>query len=169
MDRTGRTPPSEPGQSGDRNDAQADYRPLTTVMKKALLWSARDGPSANVGYRANPNKSNSSVCMAKTRVPHPIPYQGSKRHLADTILGYAPNHVTRLVEPFAGSAAISLAAASRGLADRYWINDAHVALMDLWKEILHSPEPLARQYDQLWEAQLGREREYFDHVALTVQ
>ena len=35
-------------------------------------------------------------------VPHPIPYQGSKRGLAPIILAYFPSHFRRLVEPFAG-------------------------------------------------------------------
>ncbi len=48
--------------------------------------------------------------------PHPIPYQGSKRRLAAAILAHAPSGVRRLIEPFAGSAAISLAAAARDLA-----------------------------------------------------
>ena len=60
-------------------------------------------------------------------VPHPIPYQGSKRGLAPVILSYFPAHFARLVEPFAGSAAISLATAYRRLSDRFQINDAHGA------------------------------------------
>ncbi|MCK4459049.1 MAG: DNA adenine methylase, partial [Methanosarcinales archaeon] len=48
------------------------------------------------------------------RVPHPIPYQGSKRNIARTILSFFPHQFDTLVEPFAGSAAISLAAASYG-------------------------------------------------------
>ena len=42
-------------------------------------------------------------------VPHPIPYQGSKRQLAGAILRYFPESTARMVEPFAGSAALSLA------------------------------------------------------------
>ncbi len=72
-------------------------------------------------------------------VPHPIPYQGSKRNLAPVVLSYFPANVSRLVEPFAGSAAISLAAAFRGAADRFWINDAHAPIVDLWREIVDRP------------------------------
>ena len=97
-------------------------------------------------------------------VPHPIPYQGSKRGLAPVILSYFPAHFARLVEPFAGSAAISLATAYRRLSDRFQINDAHRPLIDLWREIINRPEELATKYRRLWRAQLGREREYFDHV-----
>ena len=97
-------------------------------------------------------------------VPHPIPYQGSKRTLAPIILSYFPPHFRRLVEPFAGSAAISLATAYRRLADRFLINDAHAPMMDLWREIIDHPEELAAKYRQLWLAQLGRERGYYDVV-----
>lgn len=45
------------------------------------------------------------------KVPHPIPYQGSKRNLAKQILSFFPNDTRVLFEPFAGSAAISIAAA----------------------------------------------------------
>jgi len=97
-------------------------------------------------------------------VPHPIPYQGSKRNLAPLILSYFPEHASRLVEPFAGSAAISLATAYRRLADSYWINDAHGPMIDLWRAIIDHPEDLSKKYRKLWLAQLGDEREYYDFV-----
>ena len=97
-------------------------------------------------------------------VPHPIPYQGSKRGLAPIILAYFPAHFRRLVEPFAGSAAISLATAYRRLADGFLVNDAHQPIIDLWREIINQPEQLVEQYRELWQAQLGRERQYYDEV-----
>jgi DNA adenine methylase len=97
-------------------------------------------------------------------MPHPIPYQGSKRQLAGVIISYLPKHSQRLVEPFAGSAALSLAAAYHGRADSFWINDAHRPLMDLWQEILDRPEELSAKYAALWQEQLGRERGYYDAV-----
>lgn len=97
-------------------------------------------------------------------LPQPIPYQGSKRLLAPEILLYFPAHVGRLVEPFAGSAAISIAVAARGLADRFWINDAHAPLIDLWREIIFRPHEISRAYEELWHEQTGREREYFNKV-----
>ncbi len=99
-----------------------------------------------------------------SHVPQPIPYQGSKRQIAPAILEHLPPRVPRLVEPFAGSAAISIAAASRRLAERLWINDAHRPLIDLWREIIHRPHELAEKYAHLWNDQLGRERAYFDDV-----
>jgi DNA adenine methylase len=98
------------------------------------------------------------------KVPHPIPYQGSKRNLAPAILGYFPPGVATLIEPFAGSAAITLAAAARGLAERYVIADLNQPLVELWRAILESPEKLARQYETLWRAQHDDRRQYYDKV-----
>ena len=51
------------------------------------------------------------------KAPHAIPYQGSKRKLADVILQHVENvDIDKFYEPFAGSGAITLAAASRSLA-----------------------------------------------------
>jgi DNA adenine methylase len=99
-----------------------------------------------------------------SRLPHPIPYQGSKRNLAPAILSHVPAKVTRLVEPFAGSAAISIAAAHRGIAASFWINDAHGPIIALWKEIINRPESISKKYRHLWDDQCGQEREYFDKV-----
>jgi DNA adenine methylase len=98
------------------------------------------------------------------RVPHPIPYQGSKRNLVADILRYFPERLATLIEPFAGSAAITLAAAARGLAARYIINDLNTPLVDLWRAIVESPEKLARQYEGLWRAQHEDRRLYYDRV-----
>jgi len=97
-------------------------------------------------------------------VPHPIPYQGSKRRLAGVILHHCPGNTQRLVEPFAGSAAVSLAAASRGLVDHFVLNDTNTPLMALWAEIINAPEALADAYTQLWFAQGKRERAFYDEV-----
>ena len=69
-----------------------------------------------------------------------------------------------LIEPFAGSAAITLAAAARGLATRYLINDLNKPLVDLWEAIVDAPEKLARQYEGLWRAQHDDRRGYYDKV-----
>jgi DNA adenine methylase len=98
------------------------------------------------------------------KVPHPIPYQGSKRNLAPAILGYFPQDISTLIEPFAGSAAITLAAATRGLAERFLIADLNKPLVELWRAIIESPEKLARQYESLWRAQHDDRRQYYDKV-----
>ncbi len=98
------------------------------------------------------------------KVPHPIPYQGSKRKLAAQILEFFPEGINALIEPFAGSAAITLAAAARGLARRYLISDLNQALMDLWRMILQEPQELAKQYEAVWIAQHGDRREFYDKI-----
>lgn len=99
-----------------------------------------------------------------TKIPHPIPYQGSKRNLAAKILAYFPERVGTLLEPFAGSAAITLAAAAQGLAARYVINDLNRPLIALWEAIIERPLELARQYELLWHAQHTDRRRYYDKV-----
>ena len=87
-------------------------------------------------------------------VPHPFPYQGSKRILASQIIGCVPSGTKCLLEPFAGSAAITLASAHLKKADRYLINDIHMPIFKLWKAILNKPGKLAAQYRFLWTEQI---------------
>lgn len=98
------------------------------------------------------------------RVPHPIPYQGSKRLLAKHILAFFPNDLGLLIEPFAGSSAVSIAAASQGRCSRFHLNDINKPLMALWHDIVHRPAELADAYDILWRAQEGDESRYYTHV-----
>ncbi|MFN7208902.1 MAG: DNA adenine methylase [Aggregatilineales bacterium] len=97
-------------------------------------------------------------------VPQPFPYQGSKRHLASAILSYVPNGTTRLIEPFGGSAALSLAALATRKVSHVVIADSDQPLMALWNAILWAPEALAEGYRALWEAQLGQERLFYARV-----
>lgn len=94
-------------------------------------------------------------------VPHPFPYQGSKRGIAKFILPYLPADLDRVVEPCCGSAAVSIAAANRGLARRFWLNDLNAALMALWREIVERPEELAAAYARLWHDQQPDRKEFF--------
>jgi DNA adenine methylase len=84
-------------------------------------------------------------------VPHPIPYQGSKRRLANAVLSHvSANKYKRLIEPFAGSAAITLAAASQNLFETFLVSDALEPLIALWQRILQAPDTIADQYEVLW-------------------
>ena len=94
-------------------------------------------------------------------VPHPFQYQGSKRKIAPQILKYFPDNVKTLYEPFAGSAAITIAAAYYRKAERFFINDTNKALMDLFDAIINNPENLIDGYTKLWYEQLGQEKEYY--------
>lgn len=97
-------------------------------------------------------------------LPHPIPYQGSKRNLAPDILRYFPEHIDVLYEPFAGSAAITLAAAEAELADAHYISDLNKPLIDLWNEIIIRPVQLAAMYEQLWNDQLPDPKAFYIKV-----
>jgi len=94
--------------------------------------------------------------------PHPIPYQGSKRNLAPEILAIVSNRkFRRLYEPFAGSAAITIAAANMKLASEYVMSDILRPLMDIWNQILSSPYTLANEYERIWCEQLDNDENYY--------
>lgn len=112
-----------------------------------------------MGYRLSEDENTEDVAVS---VPHPFPYQGSKRRLAPVILDAlgarlsdAPGPAApRLVEPFAGSAAVSIAWAARVPSARLWLNDAWGPLAELWRCLLRDPEALAAGYARAW----GEER-----------
>jgi DNA adenine methylase len=90
-------------------------------------------------------------------VPHPIPYQGSKRRLATAILSHIEEgRYTRLIEPFAGSAAITLAAARYQKFPSFLIGDRLEPLTELWRNIIDSPEMIADTYEALWNRERKR-------------
>ena len=97
-------------------------------------------------------------------IPHPFPYQGSKREIAHHILAHFPDDVECLIEPFCGAAAISIATATCGLAKRFLLNDLNKPLMDLWKEILEDPNKLVQEYEKLWNDQHTNKKNFFFHV-----
>ena len=84
-------------------------------------------------------------------VPHPIPYQGSKRRLATAILSHVvPDSYVRLIEPFAGSAAVTLAAAHHHKCREFVIGDRLEPLVRLWDAIIQNPSDVAAGYETLW-------------------
>ena len=99
------------------------------------------------------------------KLPHPIPYQGSKRNLASSILAVVgARRVRCFYEPFAGSAAITIAAASAGLSQKYVIGDSLEPLTRLWQEILFSPERISGAYADIWNAQHDDHEDYYAKV-----
>lgn len=94
-------------------------------------------------------------------IPHPFPYQGSKRGIAKYILPYFPPDVQFLIEPFCGSGAISIAASTHGLAKQFLLNDLNEPLMRLWEYILTKPNELVDKYEKLWISQHPDRKEYF--------
>jgi DNA adenine methylase len=97
-------------------------------------------------------------------VPQPFQYQGSKRALAPLILQYLPVSTTRLVEPFCGSAALSIAVAARGRAREFWLNDFNAPLANLLSLIVNEPKELGRYYKELWRADHADALEHYYQV-----
>ncbi len=94
-------------------------------------------------------------------VPQAFQYQGSKRSLAPQILNYLPARFRRFVDPFAGSAAMTLACAARMRAERYWMNDLNKPLAELLKLMIDHPVELADAYAGLWKGEAGEALEHF--------
>lgn len=84
---------------------------------------------------------------------YPIQYQGSKRNLASRILEYFPDDVQTLFEPFAGSAAITIAAAAQGMAKNFVINDLNLPLSKLLQRMVENPQGTADCYAGVWAEQ----------------
>ncbi len=83
-------------------------------------------------------------------IPQPFQYQGSKRSLAPRILDHLPRKMARLVEPFAGSGAISLACAGKGRSREYWLNDLNRPLSELLSMIVNQPKKISDFYQSIW-------------------
>jgi DNA adenine methylase len=98
------------------------------------------------------------------KIPHPIPYQGSKRNLASEILRFFPENIERLIEPFAGSAAISIAAAFYFKTDKFIINDINEPLINLWDKIINEPEKIIKEYHHLWNSQLTDDEVFYYQI-----
>jgi len=98
------------------------------------------------------------------KLPHPIPYQGSKRTLAPLIGGYVPADVATWYEPFAGSAAMALWVARHRRPRRIVLGDSLAPLMHLWDAILRNPQATAARYAELWGGQVPGDVTYFNRV-----
>ncbi|MEH2301996.1 DNA adenine methylase [Nostoc sp.] len=96
-----------------------------------------------------------------TNLPHPIQYQGSKRNLASDILRFLPNRVERLVEPFSGTAAISIAVCDKAISQNFWINDLNKPLVELLELIVEEPDEIANAYADIWNEQHDHSVEHF--------
>jgi DNA adenine methylase len=70
----------------------------------------------------------------------------------------------RLVEPFAGSAAVSIACATRARAKSYRLNDLNKPLAELIGLMINHPNELARFYKELWEKQFLDNLEHYYRV-----
>lgn len=87
--------------------------------------------------------------------PHIVQYQGSKRNLAPQILQYFPRKFNRLIEPFAGMAAITIAVSKQRRADHYHLNDLNEPLVNVLRESITNPQRLIDDYTRVWNEQLS--------------
>lgn len=97
------------------------------------------------------------------RVPHIVQYQGSKRNLAPQILQYMPCRFGRLLEPFSGMAAISIAAAYENRTNQFVINDINRPLVNMLQEAIEHPSQLVEDYTMVWEEQFQYGENHVQH------
>ena len=64
-----------------------------------------------------------------------IRYPGSKSRFATTLLPQINLSSRRLLEPFAGTAAVGIEALKQGLLDHLWLNDLDPAICALWRTL----------------------------------
>lgn len=89
----------------------------------------------------------------KGKTPHIVQYQGSKRILASQILEYMPTRFNRLVEPFAGMAAVTIAVAATHRTTRYVLNDINEPIVRLLESVVTNPRQLIDDYTKVWQQQ----------------
>ena len=103
--------------------------------------------------------------MNLRHVTQPFQYQGSKRLIAhEILLNLSMPRDSVLVEPFAGSAAVSVRAAMERRARSFWINDANEPLINLWRAIVEDPIGLTDKYSSLWHAQKSDPKRFYSDI-----
>lgn len=90
-----------------------------------------------------------------SKQPQPFPLQGSKRRQVPIINNLIPLGNTHLIEPFCGSAAVSIGARLYRKTEQVNISDSNLSLIRLWKAILTNPSGLADRYTEIWLGQLS--------------
>lgn len=99
------------------------------------------------------------------KIPHPFPYQGSKRNLASEIAKFIPSNVETLYEPFAGSAALSIYIALTKKVQQFTFGDTNVPLISLWNAIITSPTDLCDRYEIVWHGQFeSGEKQHYEAI-----
>lgn len=98
------------------------------------------------------------------KIPHLVQYQGSKRNLASVILQSFPARVKRLIEPFAGTAAISIACATKNIAEKFIINDINYPLIKLLEMVVNQPEETSNFYAKIWREQFDDSLEHYYQI-----
>jgi DNA adenine methylase len=83
--------------------------------------------------------------------------------LAPQIMQYMPQRFKRLVEPFSGMAAISIAAASENRAETYYINDLNAPIIGLLRNAINTPDELIEKYSDIWNEQFSFPAGHLEH------
>lgn len=101
--------------------------------------------------------------------PQPFPLQGSKRAQVPIINRLMPTGRPRLIEPFCGSAAVTIGARFFGLVSDVVISDTNESLIRLWRDIVKGPDSLVDRYSAVWAAQFENQgsldsRGYFNII-----
>jgi DNA adenine methylase len=97
------------------------------------------------------------------KVPHLVQYQGSKRMIAPEIIRFFPDKLDRLVEPFSGTCAVSILAATENLCDDFWVNDVNEPLIKMMEECVNNPTKLVSEYTEIWKGQFCEEENNVDY------
>jgi len=97
------------------------------------------------------------------KVPHLVQYQGSKRILAPEIVKYIPKTTKRIIEPFAGTGAVSIFAAYQGICEEFVLNDINFPLMQMLELCIENPALLVKQYSEIWQGQFAENENNIDY------
>lgn len=97
------------------------------------------------------------------KVPHLVQYQGSKRILAPEIVKFIPETTKRIIEPFAGTGAVSIFAAYQGICETFVLNDINIPLIQMLELCIEDPALLVRQYSEIWQGQFTENENNIDY------
>ena len=74
-----------------------------------------------------------------------------------------PAKFDRLIEPFSGMAAISIATAMESRADSYILNDLNKPLVNMLEEAIENPKTLVDEYRKVWNEQFSYGDNHVEH------
>ncbi len=97
------------------------------------------------------------------KIPHIVQYQGSKRIIAPKILKFMPHQFSRLIEPFSGMAAISMAVAQERRSKEFILNDLNAELIAVLETAINQPNILMQAYERLWKEQFIHPEGHEEH------
>lgn len=97
------------------------------------------------------------------KIPHLVQYQGSKRILAPEISKFIPKTAKRIIEPFAGTGAVSIFAAYQGICETFILNDINTPLIQMLELCIENPALLVEQYSEIWQGQFAEYENNIDY------